>query len=1138
MTQLQVIGGPKAGASVGTITVAAGGLSDNATFTSYKLPSLLTGHAPITGNVNAGSDLAVDTTGLSGVSAYDWRIVGGATIGTSATLDRALTLAVLLTNFSETSIVVNETIPVDVPQTGTIDILNDEGDVVRITYDSWTGSTFTTSDSNARFDTVEASVGNTVRTLELAQTYIECAVTHSGGTTVSPPFFIYRPMLTAEMVKEDNDAVALLPQDEITHIAVADGDWTNTATWLNGDVPKHGARVLIPHLRTVTYDETAEDVRLDKIRVDGKLAFDNTASRFMLVDTLLITRGGEFECGTPSSRVPNSVTHTITISNRVYFNEDRKNTDLDFSGFDPRLLGRGIVSQGSRVMWGAEKTPWLRTRCSFTLTSALSSATTTSLTVDETPPTTTPASGSLQVIDDAGTYRTINYSSFTGSTFTITSTDFSTDNAAAGSTVYISFAPMAGDTVLTLAKSPTNWWVGDEIVIGGTTSDQNETEVRTISAISGELVTLDSALTYDHDNQNPAITRHDHQPGVGMLSHNIVIQSEDGADAPEWERGHSMDMHMFCKADIWGVEHRFLGRTWRDTTGGTTKPFGKFINDTTVRTFYQNDPTVDTTANARSNVLGRYSFHFHKCSFGKSFVDTMQECSIRGAVGWGAVHHDCEARMNRTVIYDYRGGGMVSQVGNETGEWFENLIIESVNRANLGTKNDSWNSGDIFANGTAFAMRSRALRVTANMAMACSVAYGFYHRANLSEIIPGEDVRRETLDIKDLQRWNIDNDGPEWMREFFDYPIIHVNNNEGVACFGELFGVTKQGPRQLHGYSINISGMKGWQLATRGLQPEYIAQYVLRDNDICAAAGNTDRGFQLGPNVHRLAAIRNRIEGFGIGVQPDNSTPDVNYVIGSYNDTTNPRFIIGGNEYINCTTDEDYLRVDDPTYDHALFIAGALPTEVTASLSGGFVVGTRDGSVSGAPTFQITDSLGTDVWRYFADDELGPPFNGDTVNLWPSIIGYWEITQGDSINGETPVTGDYAIFPIYFSDRLYGTPYKKYVAIRIINAPGNWPNLGEYELCNDPPVVSAATLNVSKNSSNNTLDIGALITNNQGVTCTVSDSYQAPNHGRFTVTGNSVSFTPDPDWTGEDFAYVWVEGGGHAVRVDINITAT
>ena len=54
-------------------------------------------------------------------------------------------------------------------------------------------------------------------------------------------------------------------------------------------------------------------------------------------------------------------------------------------------------------------------------------------------PTDTPATGTIRIELDSGRYRRIAYTSYTGSTFTIVSTNFSADNSTAGNNVWISY---------------------------------------------------------------------------------------------------------------------------------------------------------------------------------------------------------------------------------------------------------------------------------------------------------------------------------------------------------------------------------------------------------------------------------------------------------------------------------------------------------------------------------------------------------------------------------------------------------------------------------------------------------------------------------------------------------------------------
>jgi hypothetical protein len=75
----------------------------------------------------------------------------------------------------------------------------------------------------------------------------------------------------------------------------------------------------------------------------------------------------------------------------------------------------------------------------FTLNGALTGAAVTSVVVNGSIPSDTPATGTIRVFTNSGLARRIPYTSWSGSTFTISSTDFSGDNAGNGNNVFISY---------------------------------------------------------------------------------------------------------------------------------------------------------------------------------------------------------------------------------------------------------------------------------------------------------------------------------------------------------------------------------------------------------------------------------------------------------------------------------------------------------------------------------------------------------------------------------------------------------------------------------------------------------------------------------------------------------------------------
>lgn len=98
----------------------------------------------------------------------------------------------------------------------------------------------------------------------------------------------------------------------------------------------------------------------------------------------------------------------------------------------------GLVVGEDRVLVGPESGGLLN-KAQLSLATTLSGAAETSVVVSAAIPTDTPSTGTIRVVDDAGLDRLLTYTSYTGSTFTITSADFSVASATSGNNVYITY---------------------------------------------------------------------------------------------------------------------------------------------------------------------------------------------------------------------------------------------------------------------------------------------------------------------------------------------------------------------------------------------------------------------------------------------------------------------------------------------------------------------------------------------------------------------------------------------------------------------------------------------------------------------------------------------------------------------------
>ncbi|MEM9409607.1 MAG: G8 domain-containing protein [Planctomycetota bacterium] len=151
---------------------------------------------------------------------------------------------------------------------------------------------------------------------------------------------------TAKSAINNNPMIlALVPDSEATHIAIASGDWSNLATWQGASIPNENARVVIPSHVTVTVD-TNLATNLKTVRVDGVLRFSTNQNTRLQVDTLVVTHMGHLEMGTAATPIESDVVAEIVFV-------DDGPIDLTW---DPAQLSRGMLVMGSAEMHGADVT--------------------------------------------------------------------------------------------------------------------------------------------------------------------------------------------------------------------------------------------------------------------------------------------------------------------------------------------------------------------------------------------------------------------------------------------------------------------------------------------------------------------------------------------------------------------------------------------------------------------------------------------------------------------------------------------------------------------------------------------------------------------------------------------------------------
>ena len=112
-------------------------------------------------------------------------------------------------------------------------------------------------------------------------------------------------------------------------------------------------------------------------------------------------------------------------------------------------------------------------------------------------------------------------------------------------------------------QSTQGWRAGDEVVIASTDLDPSRAEYRRVTAVSGNVVTLASALSNTHWGQVDEIAgRRVHQRAeVGLINRNIVVRS--GASERTTGIGGHVMVHAGSIARVSGVEFANMGQAGR-----------------------------------------------------------------------------------------------------------------------------------------------------------------------------------------------------------------------------------------------------------------------------------------------------------------------------------------------------------------------------------------------------------------------------------------------------------------------------------------------------------------------------------------------------------------------------------------------
>ncbi|MGB1207348.1 MAG: G8 domain-containing protein, partial [Chitinophagales bacterium] len=398
---------------------------------------------------------------------------------------------------------------------------------------------------------------------------------------------------------------------------------------------------------------------------------------------------------------------------------------------------------------------------------------------------------------------------------------------------------------------PSNWKIGDKIVIPGTIFERNvafQDEKLTIANIEGQTITLVETLQFDHIRVRDDMPLH-----LANLTRNVIFRSE-ATEIPL--RGHTM----FMNNDNFAVNTVQIENAAFIDLGRTDKsiPLDEIIVDI---------PSATINPGPSNNKRGRYAVHFHKNGYGADVntpPSSVEGCVVESTAGWGFVNHSSHVDIRKNVCYDFVGAAFVTESGDELGNFIENIAIKGTGNGEYRpTRLVFFNEerpqplSDFGFSGDGFWFQGPAIRAINNVAANCNGAGMIWFTIGSIEIennkMIGMDssiVRQAYADYPNIatlneRRWK------HATNEVFlaDLPILQCDNFQAYACFKGFrirfnntdttpFFSTDFGATDIWEYKKTILPAKGYepnkQIANR------LRQYVSNIN-----VWNNEEGFTV-----------------------------------------------------------------------------------------------------------------------------------------------------------------------------------------------------------------------------------------------------------------------------------------------------
>jgi hypothetical protein len=546
----------------------------------------------------------------------------------------------------------------------------------------------------------------------------------------------------------------------------------------------------------------------------------------------------------------------------------------------------------------------------------------------------------------------------------------------------------AGTTTLQMSSTPTNWQVGDDVVLTGATPGFTQEE-RTIKAISGRSVTLNTPLTLDHTPPSVAglvVYLANYTRNITFRSANTHPINTTADFQYVARRGHVMFMHT-AMVNLNYVQFSGLGRT---NKAEYTDNLGEHIQI--------NGYTEPGTG---LNPRGRYAVHFHHVMA----PATLNGCAITGSMGWGAVDHGSNVTMTNNAAYDILGAAFVAEDGSAQGLMKGNIAIDAYGSAKYGIRTNieeprhgPTTLGDLWNVGLGFAFRGQLVGAENNIVanVTAGVEWNDWDDGSGADIIT--PVPSQNLLVPQIANNAPTVDGEQM-------PVLDFHNN---TVFASGNGVIIDGMAQptVGDARSYLDGLKIWNVGSRqnlgfyygwnAIHIMYAGRvtisnaFIYNDHARLAADGQSNTGITVGPNTE-IVISKPQINGFDTAINnTDTEGP-------GEGDADNPA----------------YTTVLDSTFTND----GKAYSDVAYNLT--------QGSLSGSDLTKL--SFAPDANPDFSNDTITSPYGSVTYQgtITDTLGSYPVSTGGASWDKKfyTPYDSVKAVVQKGYYTRSDGTPF-------------------------------------------------------------------------------------------------------------------